>query len=167
MKPKKYNGLKEYLWFPTGECWDYGKNKFRKPIITSRGYSAYNLRLDEGVIKQVLIHRILAELYINNPNKKPQVNHINGIKTDYSLDNLEWVTAKENNAHAIYTGLREVARGERIKCSKLKAVQIPDIRRKIISGNFSRRDIANMYGVGVSTIDDIAHNRTWRHVKNE
>lgn len=71
------------------------------PTITNtNGYAS--VRLPD---KNYLVHRLVAEAFIPNPGNKPQVNHKDGNKRHNSTDNLEWVTAKENMAHAYATGL--------------------------------------------------------------
>ena len=52
------------------------------------------------------VHRLVAQTYIPNPENLPQINHKDGNPLNNSLDNLEWCTAKDNNIHAIKTGLR-------------------------------------------------------------
>ena len=85
---EKNNAYKEYL----------------KSFELSKGYPRLTLNKN-GKGKHFFIHRLVAKAFIPNPENKPQINHINGIKTDYSIDNLEWCTPKENIEHSIRTGL--------------------------------------------------------------
>jgi len=72
--------------------------------VDRAGY--YTVRLSQaGVTKTYLLHRLLAQCFIPNPENKPCVNHINGNKLDYRLCNLEWSTESENTRHAFLTRL--------------------------------------------------------------
>ena len=63
-----------------------------------------------GKPKNVHQHRLLAESFIPNPKCKSQVNHINGIKSDNRIENLEWVTQSENAKHSFANGLQKVTK---------------------------------------------------------
>jgi hypothetical protein len=81
--------------YPSGRVVRY-KRRELKIFIDSKGYPAVGIGPRSA---HVLLHRILAIAFIPNPENKPEVNHKNRIRSDYSLDNLEWVTTKENQIH--------------------------------------------------------------------
>lgn len=72
--------------------------KFIGESKTKYGYYLARLVINND-IKSVPIHRLVAQAFIPNPKNKPQVNHINGVKTDNRVENLEWNTLKENVTH--------------------------------------------------------------------
>lgn len=82
----------------------------RQPDITEQGYAQIGLYdtvgHDRKYGKSKMIHVLVAEAFIPNPDKKPQVNHKDGNKLNNCVENLEWVTAAENTNHAIAHGLR-------------------------------------------------------------
>lgn len=78
-----------------------------KPIINKNGYAYVNL-YREGSMKHIFIHRLVAIAFLPNDSKRQFVNHIDGIKTNNTAGNLEWCTSRENNLHAIRTGLIKI-----------------------------------------------------------
>ncbi len=71
----------------------------------SQGYQAVTLAKD-GVNRKIRVHKLVALSFIPNPDRKPDINHKDGNKHNNTIENLEWVTAKENQQHALATGLR-------------------------------------------------------------
>ena len=90
---KGYEGL--YAVTSCGKVYSYKNKKFLKPRKGSNGYFQVNLCKD-GKMKQYLIHRLVAEAYIPNPDNLPQVDHIDGNKTHNYLNNLQWITNRDN-----------------------------------------------------------------------
>lgn len=67
-----------------------------------------------GKQKRMRVHRMVALTFINNPDNKPYVNHINGNRSDNNVENLEWVTPSENTQHAVNTGLFKSGRARAV-----------------------------------------------------
>lgn len=102
------NIFNKYVLYKDGRMYSYKTKKFRKWVNENNGYLGMVLSVN-GIKIPVLQHRILAQSFIPNPENKREVNHINGIKQDNSLCNLEWATSSENLKHAYDTGLRKPA----------------------------------------------------------
>ncbi len=73
---------------------------------SKRGYLVFSCQI-KGKHKVVNVHKCVATEFVPNPENKPQVNHIDGNKLNANAGNLEWVTQKENNAHARKIGLHK------------------------------------------------------------
>jgi hypothetical protein len=67
-----------------------------------RGYLWVSVLGDNGLRLTKRVHRIVAEVFIPNPENKPLVNHINGVKDDNNVTNLEWATISENSFHTVH-----------------------------------------------------------------
>ncbi len=145
-----------------GDIWSHTKktNKkgglYMKTKITSAGYKSLQLSKD-GETKDTLIHRLLAEIFIENPNKKPTVNHRDGNKLNNNIDNLEWATYSENNQHAMSTGLNGIR--------KLNTIQIREIRRLREEEKMQYKDIASKYNMGKTAIRYICIRKTYKDIE--
>lgn len=75
-----------------------GRRGLNKPFKNRDGYLVATLFV-KGKKVRTGLHRLVASAFIPNPENKPQINHIDGIRTNNRIDNLEWVTCSENNLH--------------------------------------------------------------------
>ena len=80
------------------------KENILKNSVTHYGY----LRVNLGRFNTRLVHKLVAEHFIDNPFNKKWVNHKDGVKANPHVDNLEWCTPKENSEHAYRTGLNTI-----------------------------------------------------------
>lgn len=73
------------------------------PDLSAKGYLRVGLT-SNGVTVKYSIHRLVCQAFLDNPENKPTVNHINGVRHDNRLINLEWATHKENSIHGFSDG---------------------------------------------------------------
>jgi len=112
--------------------------------------------------KLISVHRLVAQAFIPNLENKKTVNHINGIKDDNRVENLEWNTMKENLDHAWVNKLRVVQVGEKHGGSVLTEKDVLEIRENI--KYYTKAELARQYKVTHSTIRGILKRKTWAHI---
>jgi hypothetical protein len=123
-----------------------------------------------------MVHRLVAELYIQNPENKKTVNHIDGNKENNRVENLEWATPSENSLHAVKMGLSVPS--QRQKESVIKRCSIPvlmyDKNMNLLAAYESAKQASTMTGTNNSSIIKCcrgklktANGYIWRYGTNE
>lgn len=116
-----------------------------------------------GKNKIVRLHRLIALQFIPNPLNLPQVNHINGIKSDYSIKNLEWCTPHSNVQHAYDIGLKKGMVGIKHPLAKIDRAGVIAVRDA--RGLFHQDDVARYFGMrSRTTISAIQRGVNWAHI---
>ena len=131
-----------------------------RPTENNHGYMQVSLHKD-GKQNQMIVHRIIAMVFLGECPIGLQVNHIDGDKTNNCVSNLEYVTPAENIAHATMSGLRDTS-GEKNPSSKLTVVNVSSIRDLLDSGEFNQSQIGRMFNVTKSTISRIKLGKSWK-----
>lgn len=92
----------EYLVSDNGRVMNARNGKMISPLNNGKGYFKVMLCKGSNDQKKFYIHRLVAKAFIENPNKKQEVNHIDSNPGNNCVTNLEWVTSSENTRHAVY-----------------------------------------------------------------
>lgn len=116
------------------------------------GYRMFSLRAG-GRVRDVTRHRIMAQTFIPNPNGLPEVNHIDGNKSNDSLENLEWVSHRDNIRHAARIGL--MPRGDALPQTVISDEKVAQIRAAAATQTEKLGDIASRFGVRESEVSDL------------
>jgi transposase len=106
------------------------------------------------------LHALVALAFLGpRPTDKHEVNHLNGVKTDNTVENLQWVTRSENIKHAFDTGLKPSLTGSNAPSSKLTAEQVKEIIA-LYSAGTKIRELVQMFPVGDHAIRQIVFGRS-------
>jgi hypothetical protein len=133
-----------------------------KPVSCPQGYLSVKLNW-QAKGKTFRIHRLVAIAYVPNPLNKPEVNHIDGVKTNNRDSNLEWATPKENMQHAHYVLHAINRRGKENGRAKLTEETVKEVRQLAQSReNFA--EIGRKFGVTKEAIGYAVRRVTWRNV---
>jgi len=134
--------------------------------LNEKGYWQVNLFYD-GKNHCKRLHRILAELFIPNPENKPQVNHKDRNRANYDLDNLEWSTARENCVHSVLNGGRDNwtrnNKGSNNSKSKICKNDVENILLYYNNKILTQKELSRKYIIGQSTINKIVNKKLWAH----
>lgn len=133
--------------------------KYLKLFTDKDGYYRVCLCENEKRIYRS-VHRLVAQAFIPNPENKPTVNHKDGNKQNNCVDNLEWATIKENNNHALQTGLRNMKNDG---CSK-KVAQY-DMNMNLIKIYPSAKEVKRQTGFSQGHISEVCRGEK-KHYKN-
>jgi hypothetical protein len=124
-----------------------------KPTNNGHGYELVMLS-KKGKTKGKVVHRLVAEAFIPNPDNKKEVNHIDGIKDENYVENLEWVTRKENCRHAHENGFVKISKGA--NHYKSKKVYSERLDKEFVS----IKEAADYFLLSRTSVKDVVNGKT-------
>ena len=129
-----------------------------------RGYIKVSIYMDNK-LHTMAVHRLVAEAFIPNPDNKPTVNHKDGNKKNNNVENLEWMTHKENIQHAIDNGLRNID-GMNAPSNIYTDEQVHEVCRLLSDGK-NPKEISELLGVSPNLPRRIKYRGKWKHISSQ
>lgn len=131
--------------------------KIRKLDTTTKKYPYIGLHKNNK-LATLVVHRLVARVFIPNPDNLPQINHKDGNKFNNHVDNLEWCTNQQNVLHAMRNGL---AGGTKRSClTKEQAIEV----KSLLNSGHRQCKIAERLGISSKWVHSISKGKTWRYV---
>jgi hypothetical protein len=157
---KKYKDT-NYLVTEDGKIWSEKRKKFLSACDNGTGYMNVVISIDSK-FKHKYVHRLVAEVYLENPNNYPHINHIDNNRYNNHVSNLEWSNYQLNSDHKVKQKRHPhgITNGQ----SKLTEEQVLEIRKVYVRGEISYKQLGKIYGVDASLIGYIINRKWWKHI---
>lgn len=156
---KKIVGYENYEIDEYGNIFNSNGIKMHQ-FLTYKNYMQISL-CKNGKNKTYAVHRLLGLAYIDNPDNKPEINHIDGNRVNNIVENLEWVTHAENMQHS-YRVNRRTNCGENNPNAILTEEKVATIRSLFEIDKISRKELAIMFNINYQTVAKIIRNELWK-----
>lgn len=144
-----------------------GNLLIKKQVDQKCGYKAIDLTLSKNNSRTFLVHRLIASAFIPNPYNKPQVNHIDGVKTNNDVSNLEWNTAQENMDHGWRMGLHKARYGDESYNPKISSKEAKKICKLLEENELTLDEIAEKVGTTRLIVYNIKHKLAWNEISDK
>ncbi len=165
------NFEEKYKVSSCGEVINILKNKKLKLLERRNGYKAVCL-CQNGKEYYKLVHRLVAEAFIENKNNLPQVNHIDFNTSNNNFKNLEWISSEDNVRHSKESGRRKSINNKKMnvitnpnRAKKLSLMDVINILFLRKNGK-TQKEVSVIYNISFQTISDIENKKIWNGVED-
>lgn len=164
-KISPYIKIPEYYITNYGKVYSTKSKRFLKIRVNVYGYGRVSLHNKLNISVDHLVHRLVAEVFLNNPKNYNEINHIDNNRLNNTVSNLEWCDRLHNIRHCIKSGNFYIPHvfGESHPDSKINddiVLQIRDLKSK----GYSNRQLADKFNLNIKHIGKIVRREIWKHL---
>jgi len=142
----------------------FGVERIIKPALDANGYLRTVLKDLNGVNRTIKVHRVICAAFRGEYGLQFEVNHLDFNKSNNCIDNIYWVSRKENVRHMIDNGRFYFAVGDKNGFAKLTEKDVIEIRAKYKPFVVTRKELTSECNVTLCCIKDVLQRRTWNHL---